>query len=155
MKSARRYLLPGVGFAVFVVAVVWVNANVDRVDYPFHVWRMDLDDFVANVGIIAGAFIGLWKVKLNADKADIKAEKAAAEAKVAKRKAEDLERKFNGGLAEAARTHMQDNEMFESLIIRMDRIETERNDCQEALTDLRGWVVERLDQIGENGDRET
>ena len=146
-STFRRYLLPGAGFAVFVVAVVWINSTITYADYPFSVWRMDLDDAVANVAIVAGAAAGLWKVKLDADK-------AAREAEAARRKADDLERKFNGGLAEAARTHMQDNEMFESLIIRMDRIETERNDCQEALTDLRGWVVERLDQTGNGRTRD-
>ena len=137
----RRYLLPGAGFAAFVVAVVWVNANADQVDYPFNVWRMDLDDFVANIAIITGAAYGIWKVKRNSDQ-------ARALAAVAAEKAALLESKFNGGLAEAARTHMQDNEMFELLMVRVDRMEKERDDCQEALTDLRMWMVERLDQTG-------
>ena len=137
----RRYLLPAAGFAAFVVAVVWVNANADQVDYPFDVWRMDLDDFVANVAIIAGAGYGIWKVKRNTDQA--RALAAAAEATTA-----TLERKFNGGLVEAARSHMQDNELFESLMVRVDRIEKERDDCQDALSDLRAWVIGRLDQIG-------
>ena len=137
----KRYLLPGAGFAAFVVAVVWVNANIDRVDYPFHVWRMDLDDFVANVAIVAGAVAGLWKVKLDTDK-------ARREAEAAKQQIATLERKFNGGLEEAAKTHMQDNEVFETLIVRMDRIENERDDCQQALTELRAWMVNRLDQKG-------
>ena len=140
-NTIRRYLLPAAGFAVFVVAVVWINATIDYADYPFHVWRMDLDDAVANVAIVAGAFAGIWKVKLDADR-------ARREAEAARQKTEELERRFNGGLAEAARTHMQDNEVFESLIIRVDRIEQERDACQAALSDLRQWVVERLDQTG-------
>ena len=139
--TIRRYLIPGGCFVAFVVAVVWINASIDQVEYPFRVWRMDLDDAVANVAIIAGAVAGLWKVKLDADKAKAEAEKA-------NRKAADLERKFNGGLADAARTHMQDNEVFESLIVRMDRFENERDDCQQALTELRSWMVNRLDQKG-------
>lgn len=70
-------------------------------------------------------------------------------------KTDELEEKVNGGLAEAAKTHLQDNEIFETLIHRQDRLE-ERLDaetgakeaCEEALTELRKWVVERLDATG-------
>ena len=68
-NGAKRYLLPGAVFALFVVAVVWINATIDSADYPIHVWRMDLDDAVANVAIVAGAAVGIWRVKLDADKA--------------------------------------------------------------------------------------
>jgi hypothetical protein len=80
-------------------------------------------------------------VKLEADKANREAAKA-------NRRTEDLERMFNGGMAEVARAHMQDNEVFESLIVRMDRMEQERDDCIEERKKLQQWVIERLDQTG-------
>ena len=69
----------------------------------------------------------------------------------------------NGGLEAAAKSHLQDNEMFISLATRVDRLEREKADeveakqaekaarhaCEEALTELREWVVGRLDEIGE------
>ena len=137
----KRYLLPGVGFIALVIAVVYINASVDSASYPFHVWRMDLDDFVANAVLVVGAIAGIWKVKLEADKANREADKA-------NRRTEDLERKFNGGMAEVARTHMQDSEVFASLSVRMDRMEQERDDCIEERKNLQQWVIQRLDQTG-------
>jgi len=70
-------------------------------------------------------------------------------------KTDKLEAKLNGGLQEAARTHLQDNELFESLIVRVDRLEadvaeerTAKERCQAALTELRAWVIQRLDETG-------
>ena len=60
----KRYLLPGGGFIALVLVVAYINASVDSASYPFHVWRMDLDDFVANTVLVVGAIAGIWKVKL-------------------------------------------------------------------------------------------
>jgi len=147
-NTFRRYLVPGAGFLAAVIVIVLIHESLEDIEYPLQVWRMDMDDLVANVGILAAAAAGVWKVKLDADKAHREADKANA-------KTADLERKFNGGLQEAAKTHMQDNEMFESLMVRVDRLEEEKQqeqkgrvDCEEALSDLRQWVITRLDQTG-------
>ena len=63
-------------------------------------------------------------------------------------KTNKLEAQLNGGLKAAAKSHLQDNEMFSSLMVRVARIEAERDDCQAALSDLRLWVVDRLDDTG-------
>lgn len=130
----RRYLFPVLGFATFAAIVMFINAMIDTANYPFNVWRMDLDDFVANIAIVAGAVAGIWKVH--------------GDAKRAEQKADTLEEKLNGGMKEAARSHMQDNELFQSLMFRVDRMEQERNECQDALSDLRVWVIQRLDDSG-------
>ena len=146
-NPVKHYLLPGAGFVAFVIAVVWINANV-HVDYPFHVWRMDLDDALANVAIIAGATAGIWKIKKDTDRADAKAEHAKVQADAAAAKADQLEQSFNGGMAEVAREHMQESELMTNVMVRLDRMERERDDCVGKLDSLQKWVIARLDEAG-------
>jgi len=125
--------LPGIGIVLIVVGVVLINEHA-TIRYPLGTWRMDLDDALTSVGTIALGIAAIWTVWLKARDADAKAEA--------------LEQKLNGGLQRAARQHMQENEVIIGLNHRMDRFETERDNCRTELADLREWVIERFDQNG-------
>jgi hypothetical protein len=56
---------------------------------------------------------------------------ALTRANAANRKVDGLVATVNGGLARAAREHVQDNEVVQGLVHRLDRIEHERDECHE------------------------
>lgn len=129
-KVSHRYLLGGVVlYAVLLVAV--------------HVALEDVELVVSAAGLAAAGLAAAALVT------------AAVRVREYMDKTDELEEKLNGGLEAAAKTHLQDNEVFESLIVRQDRMEARveeeskaKEDCQEALTELREWVVGRLDGTG-------
>ena len=132
-RTLRTWLLPAIGLISIVVGVVLINQHA-TIQYPLGTWRMDLDDALTSIALLATGVAAIWTVWLKATEAD--------------RKATKLEEKLNGGLQRAARQHMQENEVIIGLNHRMDRFETERDDCRSELADLREWVIERFDQNG-------
>ena len=119
-------------FVALIALIYIVDTAEDRlvhVEYPFNVWRMDLDDILANVGLFlvgVAAFVTVFK----------KADQAG-------KKADQLSQRVNGGLQKAAREHVQDNEVIVGLVHRLDMVEADRGKCLEELTSLR----ERIDQL--------
>lgn len=130
-KVSTRYLV--LGLALYAALLFSVHTFIT--DDLHIVWS---SAGIAAFGVAAAALTTAFvKVKEYMDKTD------------------ELEEKVNGGLADAARTHLQDNEVFETLIHRQDRLEDRldaetgaKEACEEALTELRLWVVERLDATG-------
>jgi hypothetical protein len=125
--------LAAAGVAVYAVALVAIHTVWS--DHIVIVWT---GTGIATAGLALAALVTAWvKLREYIDKTD------------------ELEEKVNGGLEEAARTHLQDNEMFESLIVRVDRLEADvarestlKEECEAALTELRAWVIQRLDETG-------
>ena len=156
MKLTIRYGLVGFGLAAAVTAIILINTNA-AVEYPMHVWRMDLDDALVGVGTLLLGAAAIWTVWLKAREADMKAEA--------------LERKLNGGLSSLASQIMMDelkqSGVDTSLAKRVASVETEllvvkdeRDDCREqvaAQNALIESIHRRLDEsgIGRNEDRGT
>lgn len=138
--SRTWYLIPGLGLAAIVGAVVMHVAGVD-VDYPLNTWRMDLDDAMVGLGTILLGIAGIWTALTKARQAETTANAAHARADL-------LEHKLNGGMVEVAREHMQENEVMATVIVRLDRIEAERDDCIEERKELQRWIIGRLDRAG-------
>ena len=150
--STRWLLLPGLGVVSFVVAVFLVDRYA-HVDYPFDVWRMDLDDALANIGFFLVGVAAIWTIGAKATRAESKAN--------------HVEHQINGGLSESAKRHVNEmldnNEIEVGLWRRVDALEESKQDCierekrcSEENEKLRNWVIARLDQtpLGRQDDRE-
>ena len=129
--SARTLLIPGIALYFIVLALIHTFWS----DHVYIAWT---GMGVATAGLAVAALVtAAVKLREYMDKTD------------------ELEAKVNGGLEAAAKSHLQDNEMFESLIVRLDRVEMDaaeereaKEECQAALTELRAWVIRRLDETG-------
>ena len=130
--TPKRALTIAAAFVALVLLILVVDRAEDfmhDISYPFNVWRMDLDDIAANIGLFlvgVAAFVTVFK----------KADRAS-------RKADQLSQRVNGGLQQAAREHVQDNEVIIGLVHRLDKVEGNRDLCLEELTALR----ERIDLL--------
>jgi hypothetical protein len=122
----RSYWLGG--FFALIVLIVIVDSAKDWivVSYQFDVWRMDLDDFVANVGIFLAGVAAVWTVKLRNDET--------------RRKLDALEHKLNGEVKQAAHDHLQENEIIATMNHRLDKMEVQRDECTDALSKLRSRI---------------
>ena len=151
MKRLRAFFLPGIGLVALVIAVVLIQSQA-HVEYPLHVWRMDLDDALVGFGTILIGSAAIWTVWLKARDADART--------VA------LEKKLNGGLSSMASQIMMD-EMKQAgidatLAKRVATVETkledvthQRDDCLERVAQqdaLIEAIHQRLDQNGMGRD---
>ena len=119
------------GFVLLITLIIVVDKAEDlltQVEYPFDVWRMDLDDILANIGLFMVGAAAIWTVKLRGDKLEANHEQLA--------------NKINGNLAVSARLHMQEDEIFIGLMHRIDKLENERTDCIDELKVLREKIEE-------------
>ena len=125
MTPKRSLTIAGL-FVALILLILIVDKSEDwltHVEYPLNVWRMDLDDIAANIGLFlvgVAAFVTVFK----------KADQAS-------RKADQLSQRVNGGLQQAAREHVQDSEVIIGLVHRLDKVEGNRDLCLEELTALR------------------
>ena len=153
---SRRWYWWAAGGIVLILLILLVDKAEDvlsHIEYPMDVWRMDLDDMLANVGFFLvgiAAFASLW----------VKAGKAHD-------KADEVSKEINGGLEKLATQHVaaatleaQEAGHYVELLGRVTAIEKERDDCHEELAEVRvemgqiqDWVVTRLDKSG-NGRSE-
>ena len=132
MMSPKRALTITGLFAALVLLILIVDRAEDylvHIEYPFNVWRMDLDDIAANIGLFLVGLAAFITVFRKADQAT--------------RKADQVSQRVNGGLQQAAREHVQDSEVIIGLVHRLDKVEANRNLCLEELTALR----ERIDLL--------
>jgi hypothetical protein len=143
-RQTRRALLIAGGFVALVTLIFIVDRAEDwlvHIEYPFNVWRMDLDDIAANIGLfLAGAAAFIVAIR-KADKAH--------------KKADQVSERVNGGMARMVKEHVAiaTNEATETshyidLLSRVTEIEKQRDDCHQQLTDIKEWVVNRLDETG-------
>ena len=123
----------GIGsFLALVILIIVIDRSEDwltQVEYPFDVWRMDLDDVLANFGLFLAGLAAFLTVFRKAGRAH--------------QKADQLSERVNGGLQRAAREHVQDSEVIIGLVHRIDKVEENRDLCLEELAELR----ERIDQL--------
>jgi hypothetical protein len=140
----KRTLLFGGGFVALVALIYIVDTAEDwvqHVSYPFDVWRMDLDDALANVGLFLaglGAFLAVFR---KADRAH--------------KRADLVSEQFNGGMREMAKQHVelatqeaQEAGHYIDLLTRVTTIEKQRDDCEAERQELREWINKRLDETG-------
>ena len=131
MTPKRSLTIAGL-FVALILLILIVDKSEDwltHVEYPLNVWRMDLDDIAANIGLFlvgVAAFVTVFK----------KADQAS-------RKADQVSQRVNGGLQQAAREHVQDSEVIIGLVHRLDKMEGNRDLCLEELAELRV----RIDQL--------
>lgn len=122
--NGKRIAFYLAGLASLIVLIITVDKAEDwltHVSYPFDVWRMDLDDILANLGLFLAGSAAIWTVKLKADR---------------------IEHKLNGGMMELAHKHVQENEVIIGLVHRLDKMETERKTCIDELKALRQHIEE-------------
>jgi hypothetical protein len=144
----RTWLIAG-GFVALVVLIYLVDTAEDwiaHVSYPFDVWRMDLDDMLANVGLFLAGLSALIVAMRKADRAQ--------------KKADQVSERINGGLAKMAKEHVAiaTQEAVEAghyveLLGRVTEIERQRDDCRQEVASMREWINARLDETG-NGRTE-
>jgi ammonia channel protein AmtB len=148
--STKWLLFPGLGIIAFLVAVFLVDAFTHRVEYPLDIWRMDLDDFLGNIGFLLAGIAAIWTV--------------AKTAKRAEKKADQVADQVNGGMASLATQILHDEIRVAGLEVglgaRVMALEESKRDCEEEKRvcleeneKLRDWVIERLDTSG-NGRKE-
>lgn len=142
MKWSRWYWWAA-GGVLLVLLIILVDKAEDvlaHIEYPMDVWRMDLDDMIANVGLFLGglaAFLMVFKT-----------------AKDASRKADHVSSQINGGLSDIAKDHvsdaLKDADVEIGLWRRVDELERTRQECLEELEGIKTWINRRLDDV-ENG----
>ena len=150
--------------AIAVVALVIIGMGVDHfmqdvlVQYPLGTWRMDLDDFVGNIGTL---LIGVGTLGL----AWVGYRKIGG----TNRKIDQVEHKLNGGMNKIVERLVEDemaakgyDQTFLEVLSKVDECIKQRDDaigqrdeCRVALKasldendKLRQWVVDRLDGSG-------
>lgn len=112
------------------------------VSYPFDVWRMDLDDTLANIGIFLGGLAAFLVVFKRARKVEERVER--------------VEHKINGGLSSLASQILKDEikqygldieavEQWMELSRRLALLEQSEHDCLLREDDLKGWVREQIE----------
>ena len=143
-RQTKRALLIAGGFVALVTLIFIVDRAEDwlvHIEYPFNVWRMDLDDILANVGLFLAGLAAFLTVFRKANKAHLKADQVSE--------------RINGGMAKMAREHVAiaaneatETEHYIDLLERITAIETQRDDCHKELADIRDWIMKRLDESG-------
>ena len=141
--SKRWLLLPGVILLIVGGLVAHVLEGAD-ISYPTNVWRMDLDDMLANIGTV---LLGIGTLLLGFA-ALIKAREALS---ISKRN----EHSINGGMGDIAREHvngaLENADVEQGLWKRVDVIEQSNKDCLERearMKELMQDVYVRLDATG-------
>jgi hypothetical protein len=150
--STKWLLFPGLGIIAFLVATFLVGIYAHRIEYPLDIWRMDLDDFLGNVGFLLAGIAAIWTVAKTAHRAEKKADLVAHQ--------------INGGMSDVAKRHvieaLDNSEIEVGLWRRVDALEESKQECvdrekrcQDENDKLRDWVIERLDMSGKGrgGDR--
>ena len=142
-KTKRGLIVAG-GFVALVVLIFIVDRAEDfllHIEYPFNVWRMDLDDMLANVGLFLAGLSALIVAMRKADRAQ--------------KKADQVSERINGGMAKMAEQHVaiatqeaQETGHYIDLLTRVTSIEKQRDDCHEELGSIREWINQRLDDTG-------
>jgi hypothetical protein len=131
------------GFVALVTLIVIVDRAEDvlQVSYQFDVWRMDLDDILANIGLFLVGLAAFLAVFRKADRAH--------------KRADLVSEQFNGGMREMAKQHVelatqeaQEKSHYIDLLTRVTSIEKQRDDCHEELSVIREWINKRLDETG-------
>ena len=116
-----------------------------RIEYPFDVWRMDLDDVLANIGLFMAGLSAFIVALRRADKAH--------------KKADQVGDRINGGMAKMAKEHVamatQEAQDYVELLSRVTVIEDERDNCRKELRLQRKWINERLDRLREEVNRDS
>ena len=159
--SKTWMLLPGV-ILLIVGGLVAHTLEGAAISYPTDVWRMDLDDIIANIGTV---LLGVGTLLLGFA-ALIKAREALS---ISRRN----EHSLNGGMAETASEHvntaLQEADVEQGLWRRVDVLTEQQRECEEREKradaraencearneELREWVIARLDgsDKGRNVDR--
>ena len=148
--SKKWLFLPGLALLVVggLVAHALEGASIE---YPLGVWRMDLDDLLAN---IAALVLGVGTLLIGIA--------AFIKAREALRLSQRNESTINGGMTEAAKAHMQEAldhaEIEPGLWKRVDALEQDRDlwedsakECLEREAKMRVFmadVYERFDAVG-------
>jgi hypothetical protein len=132
------------GFVSLVVLIYVVDTAEDwvqHISYPFNVWRMDLDDALANIGLFLAGLAAFIAVFRKADRAH--------------QKADQVSERINGGLMEMAKQHVeiatqeaQETGHYIDLLSRVTAVEKQRDDCHNELSQIRDWINRRLDETG-------
>lgn len=153
MKPSYRWAAAAAALIMLIVIVDRAEDWVTHIEYPLNIWRMDLDDLLANLGLFLGGVAALITVFRKADRAQ--------------KKADQVSERINGGMAELAKEHVAiataeatEASHFIDLLGRVTTIEKQRDDCHDQLEVMRtelgrvqAWVVTRLDKSG-NGRTE-
>lgn len=146
MKFKRHMMYLGALVALIILIVI-VDRSEDwltHVEYPFDVWRMDLDDVLANVGLFLAGLSAFIVAIRRADRAH--------------KKADQVGDRINGGMADMAKEHVamatQESQDYNELLLRVTSVENQRDDCLKELHMLRSWTNERLDKLREEYDRD-
>jgi hypothetical protein len=139
----RRWYMAG-GFILLILLIVLVDRAEDvltHISYPFNVWRMDLDDIAANIGLFLVGLAAFMSVFRKADRAH--------------KKADQVSERINGGMMEMAKQHVaiatqeaQETSHYIDLLTRITNVEKQRDNCHEELEAIRGWINTRLDETG-------
>jgi len=127
MKRSHKRIGITIGIIVALALFVGFDAYAAEVEYPLDVWRMDLEDAAIGLGTILVGVAAIWATWIKA--------------RDAQRRSIALTYQLNGGLAQMAREHVQDNEVIVGLVHRLDGIELQRDDCLDRYEDLRSQVV--------------
>lgn len=133
--SIKQFLLPGL--VLYIVLVVALHIIID--DLHFVVTGMGLATLLLAVAAIITAAVRLREHLDEQHEKQVELEERQAE----------LEHKVNGGMAEATRKFVQEDEVIMSVVTRMDRFERERDDCLEKYDELHRFVLKRLDESGQ------
>ena len=132
MKSWHWFL----AFGVLVATIITVDRAEDwlsQVGYPLTVWRVDLDDLLANLGLFLGglaAFLMVFK------------RTRQIETQVA-----EVSERINGGMTRLAEEHVKRATLeaseaghYISLLERITSLETQKHHCMQELAELRSWI---------------
>ena len=137
MKSNYKWALAAVALIVLIVVVDRTEDWVTHIEYPLNIWRMDLDDFLFNVGGFLMGLAAFMTVFKKAGRAQTQADKANI--------------KVNGGMQKLAEEHVkiaaqevQESGHYTELLDRITSLEGQRNVCLEELSSLRIWVERKL-----------
>ena len=146
-RNVKRHWWTLAGFVALVMLIVIVDKSEDwltHIEYPFDVWRMDLDDVLANIGLFLAGMSAFIVAVRRADRAH--------------KKADQVGDRINGGMAKMAKEHVkmatQEAQDYVELLSRVTAVEDQRDDCQKELHMLRVWINERLDKLREEADRD-
>ena len=146
MKPYRAWL--AIPSMIALVAVIYAVDRAEdfltHIEYPFDVWRMDLDDILANIGLFLAGLGAFLMVFRKADRAH--------------KKADLVSDQFNGGMKEIAQQHVElatqeahEEGHYIELLERVTAVERQRDDCRVELEMIRKWVNERLDGLSKDG----
>jgi hypothetical protein len=145
--SHHKFLIPGIGLILVIAGFVMVQTRA-HIEYPMHVWRMDLDDALVGVGTILLGAAAIWTVWLKA--------------KEASDKAEAISHRINGGLSSLASQIMMD-EIKQSgidtqlanrvacLETKITEVKDERDDCKEKLAQQDSMIQAIHDRLDDSG----